>query len=39
VHYWFSVSTLVETDYPFQPASSRRLQVKVGPHNARHPCG
>ena len=39
VHYWFSVSTLVETDYPFQPASSHRLQVKVGPHNARHPCG
>ena len=39
VHYWFSVSTLVETDYPFQPATSHRLKVKVGPHNARHPCG
>jgi hypothetical protein len=31
VHYWFSVSTLNEADYPFAPASSRRLYVKVGP--------
>jgi hypothetical protein len=31
VRYWFSVSTLNEADYPFAPASSRRLYVKVGP--------
>jgi hypothetical protein len=39
VHYWFSVSTLRETDYPFQPASSRRMPVEVGPGSARRPCG
>jgi hypothetical protein len=31
VHYWFSVSTLSEADYPFVPASSRRVYVRVGP--------
>jgi hypothetical protein len=30
VHYWFSVSTLSEADYPFAPASSRRVYVRVG---------
>ena len=29
VHYWFSVSTLQEADYPFAPASSRRVYVHV----------
>jgi hypothetical protein len=29
VHYWFSVSTLREADYPFAPASSRRVYVRV----------
>lgn len=38
VHYWFSVSTLREVDYPFHPATSRRIPVRVGPRNARHPC-
>ena len=31
VRYWFSVSTLNEADYPFAPASSRRVYVTVGP--------
>lgn len=31
VRYWFSVSTLAEADYPYAPASSRRVSVKVGP--------
>jgi hypothetical protein len=31
VNYWFSVSTLNEADYPFAPASSRRVTVTVGP--------
>jgi hypothetical protein len=31
VHYWFSVSTLNESDYPYAPASSRRVYVRVGP--------
>jgi hypothetical protein len=31
VRYWFSVSTLNEPDYPFAPASSRRIYVRVGP--------
>jgi hypothetical protein len=30
VHYWFSVSTLGESDYPFAPGSSRRVYVTVG---------
>jgi hypothetical protein len=38
VHFWFSVSTLLETDFPFQPASSGRIPVRVGPRTARHPC-
>jgi hypothetical protein len=38
VHFWFSVSTLRETDYPFGPGSSRRIAVTVGPRTARHPC-
>ena len=38
VHYWFSVSTLREVDYPFHPATSRRIPVQVGPRNARRPC-
>lgn len=29
VRYWFSVSTLREADYPFAPASSRRVYVRV----------
>jgi hypothetical protein len=28
---WFSVSTLPEADYPYAPASSRRVSVTVGP--------
>ena len=39
VHYWFSVSTLREVDYPFHPATSRRIPVRVGPRNAGRPCG
>jgi len=31
VRYWFSISTLNEADYPFAPASSRRVYVRVGP--------
>jgi len=31
VRYWFSVSTLREADYPYAPASSRRVTVTVGP--------
>jgi hypothetical protein len=31
VRYWFSVSTLSEADYPYAPASSRRVYVTVGP--------
>ena len=31
VHYWFSVSTLNEADYPFASGSSRRVYVTVGP--------
>ncbi|HWF73132.1 MAG TPA: hypothetical protein VG186_07295 [Solirubrobacteraceae bacterium] len=31
VRYWFSVSTLNEADYPYAPASSRRVYVTVGP--------
>jgi hypothetical protein len=31
VRYWFSVSTLKEADYPFAPASSRRVYVTVRP--------
>jgi hypothetical protein len=38
VHYWFSVSTLREVNYPFHPATSRRIPVRVGPRNAKHPC-
>ncbi len=38
VHYWFSVSTLREVNYPFHPATSRRIAVKVGPRNAMRPC-
>ncbi len=30
VHYWFSVSTLREADYPYAPATSRRVRVRVG---------
>jgi hypothetical protein len=30
VRYWFSVSTLREADYPYAPASSRRVTVTVG---------
>ena len=29
VHFWFSVSTLHEADFPFAPASSRRVDVIV----------
>jgi hypothetical protein len=29
VHYWFSVSTLREAAYPFAPATSRRVYVRV----------
>jgi hypothetical protein len=29
VHFWFSVSTLHEADFPFAPASSRRVEVTV----------
>jgi hypothetical protein len=29
VRYWFSVSTLREADYPFAPATSRRVYVRV----------
>jgi hypothetical protein len=29
VRYWFSVSTLREAAYPFAPASSRRVYVRV----------
>lgn len=36
--FWFSVSTLKETDYPFLPASSRRSYVVVGPGSKFHPC-
>jgi hypothetical protein len=38
VHYWFSVSTLREVDYPFHPATSRRIPVTVGPGNAGRQC-
>lgn len=38
VRFWFSVSTLNETDYPFAPNTSRRVSVTVGPGNARRPC-
>jgi hypothetical protein len=31
VYYWFSVSTLREADYPYAPASSRRVWVTVDP--------
>lgn len=31
VRYWFSISTLNEGDYPYAPASSRRVYVRVGP--------
>jgi len=31
VHYWFSVSTLNEADYPYIPGSSPRVGVTVGP--------
>jgi len=37
-HFWFSVSTLNETDYPFAPSGSKRAGVTVGPHNAGRPC-
>jgi hypothetical protein len=37
-HFWFSVSTLNETDYPYEPASSRRAEVRVGPASAAQPC-
>jgi hypothetical protein len=37
-HFWFSVSTLNEADYPFARAGSRRAAVTVGPRVARHPC-
>ncbi len=37
VHYWFSVSTLNEADYPFALASSRRVYVTVGPACCRPP--
>jgi hypothetical protein len=30
VRYWFSISTLKEDDYPFAPASSKRVYVTVG---------
>jgi hypothetical protein len=30
-HFWFTVSTLTETNYPYSPASSRRITVRVGP--------
>jgi hypothetical protein len=29
VHFWFSVSTLHETDFPFAPGSSRHVEVTV----------
>ena len=29
VHFWFSVSTLQEADFPFAPASSRRVDVII----------
>jgi hypothetical protein len=29
VHFWFAVSTLHEADFPFSPASSRRVDVIV----------
>ena len=38
VHYWFTVSTLREVDYPFHPAMSHRIPVRVGPRNARRSC-
>lgn len=38
VRFWFSVSTLNETDYPYAPHTSRRVDVAVGPGNARRPC-
>jgi hypothetical protein len=38
VRFWFSVSTLNETDYPYAPNTSRRVDVTVGPGNARRPC-
>jgi hypothetical protein len=31
VTYWFTVSTLREADYPFAPASSPRVYIRVGP--------
>jgi len=31
VRYWFSVSTLRVANYPYAPASSRRVTVTVGP--------
>jgi hypothetical protein len=37
-HFWFSVSTLYETDYPFAPSGSKRARVTVGPGNAGRPC-
>jgi hypothetical protein len=30
-HFWFTVSTLIEVDYPFISASSKRITVRVGP--------
>ncbi len=40
VHFWFSVSTLNETDYPYDPSSSRRVPVTVGPGNGEpQSCG
>ncbi len=38
VHFWFSVSTLNETDYPYAPGGSRRIAVVVGPGNAARRC-
>ena len=37
VRFWFSVSTLNETDYPYSPGASRRITVVVGPGNAPPP--
>jgi hypothetical protein len=35
VHFYFTVTTLAEADYPYAPASSRRVTVTVGPGRTR----
>jgi hypothetical protein len=38
VRFWFAVSTLNETDYPYPPGASDRDTVSVGPGNAARRC-